>query len=155
MTGIKQITIYTDGACFPNPGFGGWGVLILDGKERIEHHGGEPETTNNRMEMMAVIEALRRTEGHATIYTDSQYVRKGITKWIAGWKKNGWKTKGGGAVKNKDLWIEMEALMQNRLISMRWVKGHSGHEHNERADELAGIGRAAANPDAPMMPKGF
>lgn len=134
-----MIRIYTDGACSGNPGPGGWGALILDGDEETEMFGGESNTTNNRMEMMAVIEGLKATEaaGDVVLYTDSQYVKNGITGWIHGWKRNGWKTASRKPVKNKDLWLAMDELTAGRKIDWRWVKGHSGDPGNERADELA------------------
>ena len=129
--------IFTDGACSGNPGPGGWGVLIIeDGAER-ELFGGDRETTNNRMEMQAVIEALKATAGPVVLYTDSQYVKNGICDWINGWKRNGWKTAAKKPVKNKDLWVEIDRLADGRSIDWRWVKGHAGHDGNERADELA------------------
>lgn len=132
-----MIEIYTDGACSGNPGPGGWGALIIQDGEERELFGGEAETTNNRMEMRAVIEALKATSDAITLYTDSQYVKNGITTWIHGWKRNGWKTASRKPVKNKDLWIELDELTINREIDWRWVKGHAGHDGNERADELA------------------
>ena len=134
-----MITIYTDGACSGNPGPGGWGVLILeDGGER-ELYGGEAATTNNRMEMLAAIEGLTAVPDDADIilYTDSQYVKNGITQWISGWKRNGWKTASKKPVKNKDLWQRLDALVEERKVDWRWVKGHDGDPGNERADELA------------------
>jgi ribonuclease HI len=134
-----MIEIFTDGACSGNPGPGGWGVLIVIGEDEAEHYGGEPATTNNRMEMMAVIKALEATDHQAPVrlFTDSQYVKNGITVWINSWKKNGWKTAARKPVKNKDLWTELDALVDGREIDWRWVKGHSGHPGNERADALA------------------
>ena len=134
-----MIEVYTDGACLGNPGPGGWGVLILaDGEER-ELNGGEPETTNNRMEMLAAIRALEATAGEAaiTLVTDSQYVKNGITSWIKGWKKNGWKNAAKKPVKNRDLWEQLDTLTQDRTVEWKWVKGHSGHPENDRVDELA------------------
>ena len=139
-----MIEIFTDGACSGNPGPGGWGVLIIENGDEQELFGGEPETTNNRMEMQAVIEALKATTGPIILYTDSQYVKNGITDWIKGWKRNGWKTAAKKPVKNKDLWIEIDDLADGRSIDWRWVKGHAGHEGNERADELARRGAIAA-----------
>ena len=139
-----MIEIFTDGACSGNPGPGGWGVLIIENGDEQELFGGEPETTNNRMEMQAVIEALKATTGPVILYTDSQYVKNGITDWIKGWKRNGWKTAAKKPVKNKDLWIEIDDLADGRSIDWRWVKGHAGHEGNERADELARRGAIAA-----------
>ncbi len=132
-----MIEIYTDGACSGNPGPGGWGVLIMDNGDERELFGGEAETTNNRMEMQAVIEALKATTGPIILYTDSQYVKNGVTSWIHGWKRNGWKTASRKPVKNKDLWVEIDALAADREIDWRWVKGHAGHDGNERADALA------------------
>ncbi len=134
-----MIEIFTDGACSGNPGPGGWGVLIIIGEDETELCGGEPATTNNRMEMMAVIKALEATDHQAPVrlFTDSQYVKNGITVWINGWKKNGWKTAARKPVKNKDLWNALDALVEGREIDWRWVKGHAGHPGNERADALA------------------
>ncbi len=139
-----MIEIFTDGACSGNPGPGGWGVLIIDGDDERELFGGESATTNNRMEMQAVIEALKATTGPITLYTDSQYVKNGITDWINGWKRNGWKTSARKPVKNKDLWIAIDELAATRQIDWRWVKGHAGHDGNERADELARRGASSA-----------
>ncbi len=139
-----MIEIYTDGACSGNPGPGGWGVLIIDNGDERELFGGDAETTNNRMEMQAVIEALRATAGAIILYTDSQYVKNGVTSWIHGWKRNGWKTASRKPVKNKDLWVEIDALAAEREIDWRWVKGHAGHDGNERADELARRGAGSA-----------
>ena len=139
-----MIEIFTDGACSGNPGPGGWGVLIIDGDARTEMSGGESETTNNRMEMRAAIEALKATgDAPIVLHTDSQYVKNGINDWIRGWKRNGWKTASKKPVKNKDLWQELDALTEDRDIDWRWVKGHSGHPGNERADELARMGAAS------------
>ena len=141
-----MIEIYTDGACSGNPGPGGWGVLMLmDGEER-EIFGGDPETTNNRMELIATIEALKASpeDQPVRLFTDSTYVKNGITQWIHGWKRNGWKTASKKPVKNQDLWIALDAASQGREIDWRWVKGHAGHEGNERADELARRGAQAA-----------
>jgi len=134
-----MIEIYTDGACLGNPGPGGWGVLIIEGNERREHNGGEADTTNNRMELMAAIRALEETSGapQVILYTDSQYVKNGINSWIHGWKRNGWKTASRKPVKNKDLWEALDAQITGRDIEWRWVKGHAGDPGNERADELA------------------
>ena len=139
-----MIEIFTDGACSGNPGPGGWGVLIIDGATRTEMNGGEPETTNNRMEMRAAIEALKATgDAPVILHTDSQYLKNGINEWIHGWKRNGWKTSARKPVKNKDLWQELDALTEGRAIDWRWVKGHNGHPGNERADELARLGAAS------------
>ncbi|MGX9351982.1 ribonuclease HI [Shimia sp. W99] len=144
---MPDLFAYTDGACSGNPGPGGWGVLMraMDGdtvlKER-ELSGGEPETTNNRMELMAAITALETLERASTItiVTDSAYVKDGITKWIHGWKRNGWKKKGG--LKNVDLWQRLDAAQARHNVTWEWVKGHAGHPENERADELARAGMA-------------
>ncbi len=135
----KPIEIYTDGACSGNPGPGGWGALLRSGKHEKEICGGEFETTNNRMEMMAVIEALRllKKPSAVDLFTDSKYVMQGITEWMDGWKAKGWKTAAKKPVKNKDLWQEIDALVQKHDVSFHWVKGHAGHPENERADELA------------------
>ena len=141
-----MIDVFTDDACSGNPGPGGWGVLIIAGDERRELSGGDGDTTNNRMEMTAVIEALKATDPETPlkVHTDSQYVKNGITDWIKGWKRNGWKTAAKKPVKNKDLWVAMDDLLVGRKVEWRWVKGHSGHPENERADELARLGAASA-----------
>ena len=136
------VEIYTDGACKGNPGPGGWGALLtFDGKER-ELFGGEDATTNNRMELTAVIEALSAlTRGsRVVIHTDSQYVQKGITEWIRGWKAKGWRTAAKTPVKNVDLWKRLDELASRHEIDWKWVKGHAGHDGNERADALANRG---------------
>ena len=133
------VTMYTDGACSGNPGPGGWGTVLIYGKHRMEMSGGEAETTNNRMEMMAVIrgmEALKRPS-KVDIYTDSTYVLKGITEWLEGWKKNGWRTAARKPVKNVDLWQLLDEALDRHEVNWNWVKGHSGVPENERADELA------------------
>lgn len=138
----QAVVLYTDGACRGNPGPGGWGVLMQYGPKRKELYGGEDQTTNNRMELMAAIaglEALKRT-CQVDIYTDSQYVRKGITEWIHGWKKNGWKTSARKDVKNRDLWQRLDASIARHRVNWHWVKGHAGHPGNERADALANMG---------------
>ena len=137
--GNSMLEIYTDGACSGNPGPGGWGVLILENGDERELSGGEAETTNNRMELKAAIEALKATSNAkaVSIYTDSQYVKNGITTWMAGWKRNGWKTSAKKPVKNKDLWEALDEATRAREIEWRWVKGHDGDAGNERADELA------------------
>jgi ribonuclease HI len=134
-----SIVMYTDGACSGNPGPGGWGALLISDGHRKELFGGEAETTNNRMEMMAVIqgaEALKRASD-LDIYTDSTYVLKGMTEWLEGWKKRGWKTAGKKPVKNVDLWQRLEKALEPHEVNWFWVKGHSGVPGNERADELA------------------
>ena len=136
------VEIYADGACKGNPGPGGWGVLLKYGEVEKELFGGELNTTNNRMELMSVImalEALKRPV-RITLWTDSQYVQKGISEWIHGWKKNGWKTAAKKPVKNDDLWKRLDELSQNHEIDWRWVRGHEGNEGNERADALANKG---------------
>ena len=139
-----MIEIWTDGACSGNPGPGGWGAVIRTNGVDTELHGGEPATTNNRMELMAAIAAL---EHHAsgtkvTLHTDSTYVKDGLTKWILGWKRNGWKTADKKPVKNVELWQRLDAALATHDISWHWVKGHAGHNENERADELARAGMA-------------
>lgn len=137
-----MIEVFTDGACLGNPGPGGWGVLIIEDGERRELNGGDSATTNNRMELYAAIRALEETPPHARVvlYTDSQYVKNGITDWIRGWKRNGWKTASKQPVKNRDLWEALDVLIQDRAIEWRWVRGHNGHPENARADELARAG---------------
>ena len=143
---MDQVEIYTDGACKGNPGPGGWGALLRlagdGGAREKELHGGEPGTTNNRMELTAVIRALEALKRpcKVVVHTDSVYVQKGITEWIHGWKKRGWKTASKEPVKNIDLWQELDRLVQTHSIDWRWVKGHAGHECNERADALANRG---------------
>lgn len=142
MTELTQVEIYTDGACKGNPGPGGWGALLRSGGHEKELFGGEALTTNNRMELQAVISALTTLTRPCAIilHTDSQYVKNGITTWIHGWKKNGWKTADKKAVKNADLWQLLDEAQKRHKIDWRWVKGHSGHEFNERADALANRG---------------
>ena len=140
----ETITIWTDGACSGNPGPGGWGaVLRLGGQER-ELLGGAPATTNNRMELMAAISALESLDGPSDVdvHTDSQYVRGGVTGWMAGWKRNGWRTADRKPVKNIELWQQLDAATLRHKIRWHWVKGHAGHPENERADELARRGMA-------------
>jgi len=134
-----SIEIYTDGACSGNPGPGGWGSVLLYNGHRKELSGGEEETTNNRMELMAVIRAMQalKRSCEVTIYTDSVYVMKGMTEWIANWKARNWKTASKKPVKNVDLWKELESALESHTVNWRWVKGHSGVPENERADELA------------------
>ncbi|MGD9952973.1 MAG: ribonuclease HI [Burkholderiales bacterium] len=138
----EVVTAYADGACKGNPGPGGWGVLLVQGGRERELHGGEPSTTNNRMELTAVIRALEAAQAGAkvVVYTDSQYVQKGITQWIHDWKRRGWRTAEKKPVKNQDLWTRLDALAHERLIEWHWVRGHAGHDGNERADALANKG---------------
>jgi ribonuclease HI len=142
-SGPYMIEAFTDGACAGNPGPGGWGVLIIDNETRTEIYGGESATTNNRMELTAALEALRATTGAIRLYTDSQYVKNGITEWIKGWKRNGWRTADKKPVKNQDLWIALDEAASSRKVEWRWVKGHNGHPENERADALARAGLAS------------
>ena len=137
-----MIEIYTDGACSGNPGPGGWGVLLRIGDAETELCGGEPATTNNRMELLAVIEALQSLAQpvKARVYTDSQYVQKGISEWIHSWKRRGWKTAGKEPVKNEDLWRRLDSLASGHTIEWHWVRGHNGHPENERVDALARAG---------------
>jgi ribonuclease HI len=139
---MSDIEIFTDGACRGNPGPGGWGALLRFGHEEKRLFGGEPETTNNRMELTAVIEALAALNRPCNIQltSDSTYVLKGIQEWLPGWKKRGWKTAGKKPVKNVDLWQKLDELIGQHNIDWRWVKGHSGHRENEIADDLANQG---------------
>jgi ribonuclease HI len=134
-----MIDIFTDGACSGNPGPGGWGAILRTGAHEKEISGGEPATTNNRMELMAVIRALDalKKPSPVTVHTDSRYVMDGATKWLPRWKANGWKTADKKPVKNEDLWRELEVAVQRHDVAWRWVKGHSDHVENERADALA------------------
>ena len=138
----QTIEIYTDGACRGNPGPGGWGALLISGKQQKTLHGGETETTNNRMELTAAIEALNALHGPSRIilHTDSKYVMDGINDWMPNWKKRGWKTAAKKPVKNKDLWQALDAAVGRHEIDWRWVKGHTGNPGNEMADELANRG---------------
>jgi ribonuclease HI len=138
----QVIEIYTDGACRGNPGPGGWGVLLIAGKHQKTMHGGDPETTNNRMELTAAIEALNALKGHSSVilHTDSKYVMDGIKEWMPNWKKRGWKTAAKKLVKNKDLWQALDEATGRHEIDWRWVKGHNGNPGNEMADELANRG---------------
>ena len=143
----EQVQLFTDGACKGNPGPGGWGAILrFDGHEK-ELFGGEPETTNNRMELMAVIQGLRALKRRCSveITTDSQYVKNGITQWIHNWKRNGWKTAASKPVKNEDLWRQLDDAVASHDVRWHWVKGHSGHAENERADRLANKGIEAQN----------
>ena len=134
-----EVVIYTDGACSGNPGPGGWGALLMFGGHEREICGGEPATTNNRMELMAAIEALDALKRPCKVelHTDSQYVRNGITEWLRGWKARGWLTADKKPVKNDDLWKRLDEARSRHEVDWRWVKGHSGHEFNDRADALA------------------
>lgn len=138
----KTIDIYTDGACKGNPGPGGWGALLVSGEHVKELCGGEANTTNNRMELAAVIQALAalKRSAQARVHTDSKYVHQGISQWIHGWKKNGWRTASKAPVKNVDLWQELDRLAALHSVEWVWVKGHAGHPGNERADALANRG---------------
>ncbi len=134
-----DVTIFTDGACSGNPGPGGWGAILTAGGHEREICGGEPHTTNNRMEMMAALRALEALKRpcRVELHTDSQYLRQGVTEWLAGWKARGWKTADKKPVKNEDLWRELDLARQRHEVAWRWVKGHAGHPMNERADALA------------------
>lgn len=140
----NKVIIYTDGACSGNPGKGGWGALLISGENRREIYGGELSTTNNQMELTAVIKALSllKYKCDVEVWTDSQYVKNGISEWIIGWKKNGWKNSQKKPVKNKELWVQLDELSSLHNISWHWVKGHNGHIENERVDELARQGIA-------------
>ena len=139
---MKRVEIFTDGACKGNPGPGGWGALLRMGKHEKELSGSDPHTTNNRMELTAVIEALNALSRpcEVILHTDSQYVQKGITEWIHNWKMRGWKTASKSPVKNADLWQALDAAQARHKIDWRWIKGHAGHDGNERADALANRG---------------
>ena len=148
MTQDKTVSLYTDGACKGNPGKGGWGVLMRYGSHEKELFGGEAHTTNNRMELTAIIQGLAALKRPCAvvIYTDSQYVKNGMEKWIHGWKKNGWKTASKQPVKNEDLWQQLDRLAAQHQIQWQWVRGHAGHAENERADALANQGVASVSP---------
>jgi len=139
MTDLPQVIVYTDGACAGNPGPGGWGALLKFGRHKKELSGGETETTNNRMELKAAAEALKSLKRPCKVdfYTDSEYVRRGITEWIRNWKRRGWKTAGKKPVKNQDLWKALDDAAQVHEIDWHWVRGHAGHPDNERVDQLA------------------
>jgi ribonuclease HI len=148
MANPTAVDIYTDGACSGNPGPGGWGALMTWNGEEKELSGGESETTNNRMEMLAAIEAIKAVKKPTKIrlHTDSTYLKDGITKWISNWKRNGWRTAAKKPVKNADLWQLLEEVIESHDVEWHWVKGHSGHPENERADELARQGMAPYKP---------
>jgi ribonuclease HI len=145
---MSEVEIYTDGACKGNPGPGGWGVLLRSGDQEKELWGGEPQTTNNRMELLAVIRALEALKRPVTarVHTDSRYVQQGISSWIHGWKRNGWRTSGKAPVKNVDLWQRLDALTAGHRLEWVWVKGHAGNPDNERVDALANRGIAELQP---------
>ena len=145
-----MVNIYSDGACKGNPGPGGWGALIIEGDNKNEIFGGEANTTNNRMEILAVIMALKaiNTISEITVFTDSTYVQKGISEWIDKWKINGWRTSNKKEVKNKDLWVQLDILNAQLKINWVWVKGHSGHSENDRADYLANQGVGMDGPSS-------
>ena len=148
MTQDKTVSLYTDGACKGNPGKGGWGVLMRYGSHEKELFGGEAHTTNNRMELTAIIQGLAALSRpcDVVIHTDSQYVKNGMEQWIHGWKKNGWKTAAKQPVKNEDLWRQLDQLAAQHQIQWQWVRGHAGHAENERADALANQGVASVSP---------
>ena len=139
MTAKPRVAIYTDGACAGNPGPGGWGAILISAGHRKELSGGEAATTNNRMELMAAISALEalKRPSHVALHTDSEYVQKGISSWIHGWKRKGWRTGAGSPVKNVELWKRLDAAQLAHEVEWHWVRGHAGHAENERADELA------------------
>ena len=141
----EPVRIYTDGACKGNPGPGGWGALLVWREHERELFGSDPATTNNRMELRAVIEALRtlKAPSRVQIYTDSSYVQQGMSAWLEKWKRQGWKTADRKPVKNEDLWRQLDELARGHEVSWHWVKGHAGHPENERADRLANLGVAA------------
>ena len=138
----KIVEIYTDGACRGNPGAGGWGALLISSGQRKTLHGGEPETTNNRMELTAAIEALSALKGRQSVvlHTDSKYVMDGLTQWLPNWKSRGWKTAAKKPVKNQDLWQALDEIANKHDVTWKWVKGHNGNPGNEAADELANRG---------------
>lgn len=146
-----EVNLFTDGACSGNPGPGGWGVLLRYREHEKELSGGEPATTNNRMEMLAVINGLEalKQPSRVRICTDSQYVMKGITEWLAAWKRRGWKTADRKPVKNVDLWQRLETALAPHRVEWQWVRGHNGHPENERVDELARIACQRATTTSP------
>lgn len=156
MSADEQVDIFTDGACSGNPGPGGWGAILRSGGHEKEIWGGEPSTTNNRMELLAVIRALQLLKRPvlARVHTDSQYVQKGISEWIHGWKARGWKTAGKTPVKNADLWQELDQAAARHRVQWLWVRGHAGHPENERADELARRGTASARSSGRAVAEG-
>jgi ribonuclease HI len=145
----RVVEIFTDGACVPNPGPGGWGAILRYGRHRKEIYGSEPATTNNRMEIMAAIQGLESLNrpSNVHVFTDSVYLRKGITEWFPTWKSNGWKTREKKPVKNADLWLRLDLATQKHQVEWFWIKGHAGHPENERADELACQGAEEARQD--------
>jgi ribonuclease HI len=155
MTARKPVVIYTDGACSGNPGPGGWGAILTFGDKCKEISGGEATTTNNRMELMAAISALETLTrpSRVELHTDSVYLKDGITKWIHGWKKNGWRTADKKPVKNAELWQRLDEAQRVHDIDWRWVKGHAGHAENERADELARSALAEFKPSRRERPE--
>lgn len=142
--GLPRVTIHTDGGCQGNPGIGGWACVLESGPRRREHSGGELATTNNRMELQAAIAAFRllKRPCRVSLFTDSDYLRQGITGWLAGWKRNGWRTRNREPVKNQDLWQQLDALVTPHCVEWHWLKGHAGHAANERCDALAGLAMA-------------
>ncbi len=142
MSEQPKVSLYTDGACKGNPGPGGWGFVLVSGSNRLEACGGDPATTNNRMELLAAIRGLEalKTSCQVELWTDSRYVQQGITQWIHNWRRKGWKTAGGDPVKNQELWQELDTLAAEHDVSWQWIKGHSGHPENERCDRLAVYG---------------
>jgi ribonuclease HI len=140
VTGGPHVIVYTDGGCSPNPGIGGWAAILISGKHRKEIKGGEVFSTNNRMELMAAISALEalKKPSMVDLHTDSQYVHRGISEYIRNWKRNGWRTASKTPVKNDDLWRRLDAARLRHHVNWQWLKGHSGHEFNERADQLVG-----------------
>jgi ribonuclease HI len=142
---MDEVEVFTDGACKGNPGPGGWGAILRTRGQERELFGGEAHTTNNRMELQAAIEGLRalRRTCKVRLVTDSEYVKRGMTEWIGNWRRRGWRTADGKAVKNADLWQQLDALVAQHEVSFEWVRGHSGHPENERADALANRGIAA------------
>jgi len=148
---VKSVEVFTDGACRGNPGPGGWGVVLRAGGHVKELSGGEPHTTNNRMELKAAIEALTALKQpcRVALFTDSTYVRSGITEWLPSWRARGWRTTDRKPVKNQDLWMALAELADRHKVSWHWVKGHSGHPENDRADELANLGLDAMLDEGP------